>query len=178
MNLDKLKFPIGEFNKPNEITDFHITEWLEVIKEFPNKLDDLTKNLNSEELNLIYRPGGWNIKQVVHHCADSHMNAFIRFKLTLTENSPHIKPYQEDKWAEMTDVIDQPISDSISILRGVHSRWVTVIRSMLKTDFSRLYVHSEYNREYVLDECVGLYAWHCKHHKAHIEQALRLRERF
>ena len=103
MNLEQLKYPIGHFQKPEAITAKHLTSWIETIAEFPQKIAALTENLNEEKLTKTYRPDGWTIRQLVHHCADSHMNAFIRFKLALTEEAPKIKPYFEEKWAELPD---------------------------------------------------------------------------
>ncbi len=169
-----LKFPIGEcpiINYP--VSQNHINEWVECLRSFPVLLETLTSDLNREQLKWRYRTGGWNIKQVVHHCADSHMNSIIRFKWALTENTPEIKAYYEAKWAELPDSLDLPLEASIQILKGVHAKMVYIIEnlSMQKLSETKLY-HPEHQSYLSLLEMVNMYAWHSKHHYAHIEQAL------
>jgi hypothetical protein len=142
------------------------------IEQFPSKIVTLTDDLSIEKLNWQYRTDGWNIKQVVHHCADSHMNSLIRFKLALTEETPTIKPYEEAKWAELIDGIDNDISYSLQLITAIHYKWILLLRSLNKEQLSKQFVHPESKKVYSLDEVIGLYAWHCNHHLAHIEQAL------
>src|SRR5690606_20074411 len=111
---------------------------------------------------------GWTIRQVIHHLADSHLNAFCRIKLTLTEDSPTIKPYHEADWARMDDYIKMPVSHSIDILRGLHARMVFVLKNLSATEREKFYIHPEYGRTYTLETVMALYAWHCNHHLAHI----------
>ena len=124
--LYKLRFPIGEFEKPNEISSQHIKQWISDIEALPEAIEAVTKNLSEEELNYKYRPEGWTIKQVVHHCADSHINSIIRFKLALTEDTPTIRPYFEDRFAKLNDYTEPIDSYLLSILKGVHHKaWRT-----------------------------------------------------
>ena len=171
-NLEKLKFPIGQFQKPESISQNDLDIWIATIENFPSKIKILTKNLSDEELNWIYRPKGWCIKQVVHHCADSHINSFIRFKLALTEEIPTIKPYEEQLWAELTDGNSNDISTSIQIIEGVHARWVLLLKSLDSPELKRQFFHPASQKTSSLEESIGVYAWHCDHHLAHIEQAL------
>lgn len=127
--------------------------------------------LSETTLELTYRPSGWTIRQVVHHCADSHMNAFIRFKLALTEDSPTVKPYREEFWAELPDILNLPIEPSLQILEGLHQRWATLLRSFGSREWMAGYIHPEHGKHVGLDEATGEYAWHCRHHLAHIRVA-------
>jgi DinB superfamily len=171
-NLEKLKFPIGKFHHPDSISENDLKTWIATIEEFPSKIKNLTKTLSVEELNWIYRPKGWKIKQVVHHCADSHINSFMRFKLALTENVPTIKPYEEALWAELVDGNSNDILPSLQIIVGIHARWVLLLKSLGSTALKRQFVHPENLKISSLEETIGVYAWHCNHHLAHIEQAL------
>lgn len=172
IDIEQLRFPIGEFQKPNLISKNDLDSWIATIEIFPKKIKTLTENLSIEQLNWVYRPNGWCIKQVVHHCADSHMNSFIRFKLALTEEVPTIKPYEEDKWAELTDGICDNISPSLQIIKGLHERWVLLLKSFGEEQLKRQFLHPANNKTSCLDEVIGIYAWHCEHHLAHIEQAI------
>lgn len=167
-----LRFPIGEFQKPEVITPYHITEWTKTIHDFPSKLEGLTKVLDNTAKDWIYRPDGWSIKQVVHHCADSHMNSFIRFKLSLTENTPTIRPYYEDRWAELEDGLDDNLTPSIELLKGLHQRWIKLINSLSEQDLKLEFIHPEHGSRFSLAETIGTYAWHGEHHLAHIELAI------
>jgi hypothetical protein len=171
-DLEKLKFPIGKCPKIDSVSENDLETWIKDIENFPSKIKKLTSTLSAEELNWIYRPGGWNIKQVVHHCADSHMNSFIRFKLALTEEIPTIKPYEEALWAELADGNSNDISPSLQIIEGVHARWVLLLKNFAEKELKRQFFHPANNKNSCLDETIGMYAWHCNHHLAHIEQAL------
>ncbi|GAB3650796.1 bacillithiol transferase BstA [Echinicola sediminis] len=170
--LEKLKYPIGTFRKPEQIDESHLNAWIESISSFPQRVKVLTDGLTTEQLNWRYRPEGWSIKQVVHHCGDSHMNSIIRFKLALTEDNPSIKPYFEDRWAKLIDSNDDDISHSIMLLMGLHYRWVILLRSLGKKELERTFYHPENRKESNLAETIGQYAWHCEHHLAHIKQAV------
>lgn len=167
----KLRFPIGEFEKPEHITQQHLKNWITTLEKFPERVINITKNLNDQELDYKYRPNGWTIRQVVHHCADSHINSIIRFKLTITENRPTIRPYFEDRFAKLIDYEDT-IEAPISILKGVHNKLGTLLKSFNEEDLKREFIHPEYGKVYSLKETIGVYAWHCNHHFAHIEQAI------
>lgn len=175
---EKLRFPIGKFTIPELISESDTQQWISEIESFSNRIYNLTRSLSVEQLNWNYRPNGWTIKQVIHHCADSHMNSFIRFKLALTEEIPTIKPYEESKWAELIDGVDNDISASLKIIEGVHYRWTLLLKSFSNDDFSRQFIHPESKKIFRLDEATGLYAWHCNHHLAHIHQAINHKGQF
>ncbi len=166
-----LRYPIGKFKKPKNITQEHIKEWIDVIKNFPKKLSNEVCNLTKLELEKQYRPNGWTIRQVVHHCADSHMNSLIRFKLALTEAQPTIKPYFENLWAALSDSKDYPIESSLKILEGLHDRWTNLIKNLNECDLEKGFLHPETNETISLKTNIGIYAWHCEHHLAHIINA-------
>lgn len=178
MTLENLKFPIGKFEIQEKITPEILNHWIAEIQQLPNDLINIVQNLSKKELKLIYRPNGWNIKQVVHHLADSHANALIRFKLALTEENPTIKPYAEDLWAELVDGIDDDISYSLLILKGVHHKWHLLLVNIDEIHWERSYFHPESKKTVTLEEMIGLYAWHGKHHVAHIQQALEYKGEF
>lgn len=177
-DLEKLKFPIGKFQRPDPISENDLKTWIATIENFPSKIKQLTQNLSVEELNWIYRPKGWSIKQVVHHCADSHMNSFIRFKLALTENVPDIKPYEEQLWAELVDGNSDDILPSLQIIEGVHARWELLLKSFGEKELKKQFFHPGNMKIVSLEENIGVYAWHCSHHLAHIEQALSHKDQF
>lgn len=177
-DLNQLKYPIGKFIKPATISQNQILEWIETIEALPEILSDLTKDLSVEQLNWRYRPEGWTIKQVAHHYADSHMNSMIRFKWTLTEDTPTIKAYHEDRWAKLKDDNDNDLSHTLSLLKGLHAKLGILLRSLSKNDLKREFIHPEQGRRISLEETIGIYAWHSKHHVAHIKQALKYKGRF
>ncbi len=176
--LERLRYPIGKFYKPDTIDSNQIKTWISNIENFPESVDKLVTNLSIEVLNYPYRPDGWNIKQVVHHCADSHMNAFIRFKLALTEDSPTIRPYFEDRWATLIDGNDNSISDSLILIKSLHAKWTKLLRHLTKEDLKRAYIHPGHGKRFPLEEALGMYAWHCNHHSTHISQALAFKNNF
>jgi hypothetical protein len=178
MDIDQLKFPIGKYKVPQEITSSHIEEWISTIEQLPEKLKNLVGKLSDDELDYQYRSEGWRVKQVVHHLADSHMNSFMRFKLIMTEDNPTIRPYQEADWAKTADANKDEIADSMNILEGLHNRWIILLKSLKPNDLERTYFHPEYQKQFTLQWMMGLYSWHCTHHLAHIEQALKLKGDF
>jgi hypothetical protein len=178
IDLEKLRFPVGEFQKPESISQNDLDSWIATIENFPQKIKALTENLSIEQLNWVYRPKGWCIKQVVHHCADSHINSFVRFKLALTEDIPVIKPYEEQLWAELADGTSDDISTSIKIIEGVHARWVLLLKSFGEKELKRQFIHPANKKTSSLDEVIGVYAWHCEHHLAHIKQAILFKGEF
>lgn len=173
MDLETLKYPIGKYTPPEPISDEQIKIWIGEIETLPKRLSDLVSTLNEEQLNTPYRPGGWTGKQVIHHLADSHMNAFIRFHLALTETNPTIKPYLENKWAELPYLKEVPIDISLSIITNVHARLIYLLKSLTTIDLEKTYVHPEYNKTFKLREVVGLYAWHGNHHLGHIKSIIK-----
>ncbi len=174
MNLETLKFPIGHYQNLEHYNPEVIKSQISVIQNFPAEIEKLTQKLSIQELQLTYRPDGWTIKQVVHHCADSHMNSFIRFKLALTEENPTIKPYREDLWANLIDGNDDDIRYSLKIIYAVHYKWVLLLQTLEEQDLQRTFYHPENKQTTKLFNALGFYAWHCKHHLKHIEIALNL----
>ena len=169
--MDELRFPIGKYISRKNVSNDVFQSWIKTIDSFYNTLKGTVHELTEDQLEFTYRPASWNIKQLVHHLADSHMNAYMRFKLALTEEKPVIKPYSEANWAKLSDY-KGPIDTSLKIIEGVHYRWVELLNSMTEKDFKRTYIHPEFNREFDLMEVVCQYDWHCRHHLAHIKLAL------
>jgi DinB superfamily len=169
-DLEILRFPIGRFKRPDFISIELIRQWVSDIESFPSRLIKEVVGLSDAQLDTPYREKGWTIRQVVHHCADSHMNSLIRFKLTLTEDKPVVKPYWEDRWAELVDSKMMPIAPSLQMLEGIHARWIVLLKSLSEKDYSKSFIHPEHGKEFRVDENIGVYAWHCNHHLAHITQ--------
>ncbi len=162
------RFPIGRFQFPDESTAHQRTGWIADIERLPGLLQDALDALPPDQIDTPYRPGGWTVRQVVHHVADSHMNAFMRFKLALTEDEPTIKPYHQERWAETADSLNVHPAVSLSLIRALHQRWAALLRSMKPEDFGRTFRHPEQGRLLTLDQTLALYAWHGRHHAAHI----------
>ena len=173
MNMDALKYPIGNYKVPETYSSEVINGWINTIAEFPETISSLTKSLTSEQLSWHYRPHGWTIRQVVHHCADSHLNSFIRFKWSLTEDSPVIKAYFEDRWAELPDANNDNIQDSLMLLQGLHARWTRLLRNLSMEQLASTFTHPESGKRISLKQNISLYAWHCEHHLVHIRQAIQ-----
>lgn len=169
---DDLRFPIGKFDENIEITPEKRRQLIQTIAELPDKVKLATSNLTEDQLDTPYRPEGWTVRQTVHHIADSHLNAFSRFKLALTEDTPTIRPYFEDRWAELADS-RMPIDVSIKIIEGIHARWSNLLQSMTDEDFAKKLNHPD-SGLWTLEKMLALYGWHCRHHTAHITN---LRER-
>lgn len=168
LDLEKLKYPIGKFITPKTYSSDYILAKIEEIESLPERLKKETGDLNNDQLNTPYRPGGWTVRQVIHHCAESHMNCFIRIKWTLTENNPVIKPYDENLWSALPDNLHMPIESSLTLLEGLHARLAFLMKSLSKTELEKSFIHPENNSEYKIKEIIGLYAWHGNHHLAHI----------
>ncbi len=166
--LEKLKYPIGRHHFAGRLTAGELALCLEHIETLPQRVAVAISTLSNGQLDTPYRPEGWTVRQVVHHFADSHMNAFIRFKMALTENKPVIKPYEEAAWAAMPDSQQLPAQLSLGLLAALHQRWVFVLKHLSPADLQRSYFHPESKKEYTLEEAVSLYAWHGNHHLAHI----------
>lgn len=164
------RYPIGEFDCSDNITPEEVADWIDEIREFPSRLVEVVSNLTDVELNKTYRVNGWTIRQVVHHIADSHMNAFIRFKLALTEDNPTIKPYDQDEWAKSADC-KLPIEASLSIIESLHERWSYLLQSLSEEQLNRTFHHPDSGLVRV-ERNIGIYAWHGNHHLAHIKNAL------
>ena len=170
---DPIRFPIGPFQAVETLDTERRHELIDSLARFPARLRDAAGDLADAHLDTRYRDGGWTVRQVVHHVPDSHMNALIRFKLALTEDSPTIKTYDEKAWANLADAATTPIDVSLALLDALHDRWVRVLRAMTADDFRRPLRHPEWG-DVDLRMMLRLYAWHGRHHIAHI---VRLRER-
>jgi uncharacterized damage-inducible protein DinB len=171
--MSDLRYPIGDFNWEEKSTPSR-QELIEKIATLPQRLRDSVQGLSEVQLATPYRPDGWTVRQVVHHVADSHMNAYIRFRLGLTEDAPTIKPYDEAAWAELSDAKTAALEVSLSLLDKIHERWTRLMRTLPEESFARTFVHPD-NGAMTLDTQIRLYDWHGSHHVAHIE-ALRKRE--
>jgi len=162
-----LRYPIGKFRYEGEMTEEARRRAIEEIAETPARLRAAVKGLTPPQLDTPYRPEGWTVRQVVHHLPDSHMNAYIRFKLALTEHEPTIKPYEQERWAQLEDTPKTPVEVSLALLDNLHERWVVLLRSFGPADFARTFRHPELG-VVTLDKQLALYAWHGRHHVAHI----------
>ncbi|WP_338556292.1 YfiT family bacillithiol transferase [Paenibacillus sp. KS-LC4] len=172
--MDDLRFPIGLFEQEGEISQQQLDRWFADIESAPARLRAAVIDLSEEQLDTVYRPDGWTVRQVVHHLADSHMNAYTRYKLALTEEMPTIRPYYEERWAELSDGRTGPIELSLALLDALHGRWLLLLRSLSREQLERAFIHPESGNTIRLDWNAGNYAWHGNHHIAHIT---RLRER-
>jgi hypothetical protein len=166
-SMEQLQYPVGKFTLPAEVSGDEIKRAMERISIFPSQILEVVRKLSPAQLDTSYRPGGWTARQVVHHCADSHMNAFIRFKLALTEDAPVIKPYAEAAWAEQADYKSGP-EISLILLGSVHKRWIALMESMSESDWDKTFIHPQYNRVQKLKQTAMLYAWHGEHHLGHV----------
>tara|TARA_R110000787_G_scaffold129264_1_gene241063 strand:+ start:7599 stop:8132 length:534 start_codon:yes stop_codon:yes gene_type:complete len=174
-NLENLKHPIGKVNFPINITKKYISEWIQTLEEFPSQVETELLGHQAKDLEYCYRPNGWNIKQVINHCIDSHINSMVRFKLALTENNPTIKLYEEAKWAELPDSKSYNINESLVLLKSLHKRWVFLLKEMVEDDFKRTFIHPDGNEIISLETNLCIYDWHCKHHLQHIINAKKHR---
>lgn len=169
---EDLSYPIGKFDKNREVTPDLRREFVQAIAELPEMMARAVEGLNDERLDTEYRPGGWTVRQTVHHVADSHLNSICRFKLAVTEDKPTIRPYAEDLWAKLADS-KMPLDVSLKIIEGIHARWIVLLESFADADFKRELIHPD-SGVWTVEEFLHLYAWHSRHHTAHIT---RLRER-
>jgi uncharacterized damage-inducible protein DinB len=164
-NLDSLRFPVGKHELPAVITPEMIQTWIDYLVAFPTLFKEAVEALSEEKLDAPYRPEGWSRRQVVHHVVDSHMNAYIRTKLALTEDFPTIKPYAEAEWAKLPDSA-LSVDVSLQLLTGLHLRWVTILKQI--TNWDQGYIHPQYQQRTRLDAMLSLYYWHSRHHLGHI----------
>jgi uncharacterized damage-inducible protein DinB len=171
--MEDLRFPVGRFDPKPQVPQERRAALIDEIARAPDNLRRAVTGLSDEQLDTPYREGGWTVRQVVHHVPDSHMNAYVRFKLALTEDEPTIRPYNEKRWAELADTTRTPVDVSLALLDSLHERWVTLLRAMTAEDFDRKLEHPEHGM-LTLAWMLRLYEWHGRHHVAHVTS---LRER-
>jgi hypothetical protein len=164
---DSLRYPVGPFDMESKPTEAERSQLINQIAETPSLLRAAVRGLSDEQLDTPYRPDGWTVRQVVHHVPDSHLNSYVRFKLALTEEEPTIRPYMEDRWAGLEDSRITPPEVSLSLLEALHERWVILLRSLSTQDFERTFRHPDLG-PVSLNKNLALYAWHGRHHIAHI----------
>jgi uncharacterized damage-inducible protein DinB len=165
---EKLQYPIGRFTFNPIFSEEELSKHINSIGGLPTRLSQALNGMDAGHWDTPYRPGGWTVRQVVHHLADSHINSYIRFRLALTEQKPIIKPYLEEQWAELPDVAALPPGVSVQLLEALHTRWVSLMEAMEASDWKKTVIHPERQREITLWEMVALYAWHGEHHLAHV----------
>jgi hypothetical protein len=168
--LEKLRYPIGKFTAPETYSKTYLTDKIAEIESFPERLKKEVMHLSEEQLDTPYRENGWTIRQVIHHCADSHMNCYIRIKWALTEDQPVIKYYYEDRWSELYDNLTMPVEPSLSLLDGLHFRLGYIMKNLSETDLEKSFIHPEHKAVFQLKEIIASYAWHGNHHLAHITE--------
>lgn len=171
--MDELRYPVGKFHFPASVSAAELARFLDQIDETPARMRAAVSGLSDAQIDTPYRPGGWTVRQVVHHVPDSHMNSYVRFRLAVTEDSPTIKPYEEARWAELADARSMPVEPSLALLESLHARWMPLLRSLSPSDWKRTFRHPELGLV-SLENNAALYAWHGRHHVAHITS---LRER-
>lgn len=168
MSDEQLRYPVGKFQPQDSYTAEEITNFIHAIEAAPQKISDVFSKLSQKQLDTPYREGGWTARQVLHHLADSHMHAYIRFKWTLTENSPTIKAYNEKLWAETYEIAQDPAL-SVNLLKSLHTKWITLLRSLTSSDLEKYFVHPETGKQIRLDRLMATYAWHGEHHLGHLK---------
>jgi len=173
MDTPDLRYPVGEFRFPKSVSPQELALFIDEIAETPERMRAAITGLSEPQLDTPYRPGGWTVRQLAHHVPDSHINSYVRFRLALTEDEPVIKPYEEARWAELPDARTAPVEMSLALLENLHARWVPLLRSLSDAEWKRTFRHPELGLV-SLENNAALYAWHGRHHVAHIT---RLRER-
>ncbi len=171
-HMEQLRYPIGKYVAPKPITNEHLNEWIGILEELPNRLEQAVSNLSEAQLETPFRPEGWTVRQLVHHISDSHHHSYIRFKWGLTEDNPLIKPYLEKEWSKLFDASSAPIQMSLDHLKAVHAKLVYLLKSLTEEQLQRTFRHPEGNTETTLAENIGRYAWHGSHHFAHIQNLI------
>ena len=165
---DSLRYPIGPFTAPDHVSEDERQQYIEEIAHLPQQIAQAVDTLIDAQLDTPYRDEGWTVRQLVHHLPDSHLNAYTRFRLALTEDNPTIQPYREDRWAELSDARKARIEPSLQLLESLHQRWVMLLQSLTDEDFARTYAHPDQDQPVRLDTALANYAWHGRHHLAHI----------
>lgn len=172
--LENLRYPVGRLpRRPTPLDAHERASFLDVIEKAPARFRSLVADLTDAQLDTPYRSGGWTIRQVVHHVPDSHLNAYIRMKLAVTEDKPAIKTYEEQLWAELPEAKTGPVEMSLALLEALHTRWIAFLRALPEAELRKTFTHPEWG-QVAVEESIAMYAWHCRHHSAHIENALAL----
>ncbi|MBT8299102.1 MAG: bacillithiol transferase BstA [Maribacter sp.] len=175
IDIKKLQYPIGHFSYPAHVTKEVVSKWIHILEELPAILENLVKHLSDEQLETPYRPGGWTVRQLVHHIADSHHHSYTRFKWALTEEEPVIKAYEEKAWSSLFDAKTAPIEISLAYLKALHAKMVFLLRGLSSGELEKSYIHPDGNTRVTVKENIGRYAWHSQHHCAHIQGLLKRR---
>ncbi|MEK4048688.1 YfiT family bacillithiol transferase [Bacillus sp. FSL K6-2839] len=170
--MTSLQYPIGLYEPVEEKTKEQLEAWIDQLAAIPQEYEAVTYQLTDGQLDTPYRPGGWTVRQLIHHVADSHLNAYLRFKLALTEETPNIRPYDQAGFAELPDS-KAPISLSLPLISSLHRRWVTLLRGMSEEDFNAFYYHPADQQTVSLYDATGMYVWHSRHHLAHITELIK-----
>lgn len=174
MSDEHVRYPVGKFQPKESYTAEERLKFITAIEAAPEKIREAFKKLSSKQLDTPYREGGWTARQVLHHLADSHMHAYIRFKWTLTENNPTIKAYNEKLWAETYEIAQDPAL-SVNLLKALHTKWITLLRALKPSDYEKYFVHPETGKQVRLDRLTATYAWHGEHHLGHLKIILDLK---
>ncbi len=168
MSDEHLRYPVGKFQPKESYSSEEIEKFITAIEAAPEKISEVFKKLSPKQLDTPYRDGGWTARQVLHHLADSHMHAYIRFKWTLTEDSPTIKAYDEKRWAETYEIAQDPVL-SVNLLKALHAKWITLLSALKPSDYAKYFVHPETGKHVRLDRLAATYAWHGEHHLGHLK---------
>ncbi|MBD0779111.1 putative metal-dependent hydrolase [Maribacter sp. ANRC-HE7] len=171
--LEMLRYPLGHFEYSPKVSQDTVDGWIQVLEELPGILENLVTPLTKVQLETPYRPGGWTVRQLVHHIADSHHHSYTRFKWALTEDEPMIKAYGEKSWSKLFDARSAPIALSISYLKALHAKMVFLLKGLSKEDYEKCYIHPDDHSEVSVKENIAKYAWHSQHHCAHIQGLLK-----
>ena len=166
--MENLRYPIGHFQMPDNFSKENINYWIKDIQDAPAQYRALVAGWTDEQLDTPYRPEGWTVRQLIHHVADSHMNSYIRFKWTLTEYEPTIKAYDEKLWADLPEAKTAPVAISLGLMESLHARWCMMLKNLSTEELKKIFIHPESGKSISLNTMVALYAWHSKHHIAHI----------
>lgn len=172
-NLEEFRYPIGHFNCPEKISASQITEWIVILETFPEHLETLVSTLSNDQLETPYRTGGWTVRQVIHHIADSHHHSYTRFKWALSEENPVIKAYEEKAWSSLLDARTAPITISLHYIKALHEKLVFCLKGLTEEQYALCYVHPVDNKKVSVAENIGKYAWHGNHHLAHIQNLIQ-----
>ncbi|MDM5291763.1 putative metal-dependent hydrolase [Peribacillus simplex] len=164
------RYPIGQFDCPNEVQEKDIQMWIKEMTTLPSRLNELIVSLDESKLTKTYRENSWNVRQLIHHIIDSHLNGYMRMKLALTEENPVVKTYEESEWAKLIDY-ELPIKVSLQLLESLHERWTYLLKNLTDTQLQRTYQYPDGSKMRI-EQSIALYAWHGNHHLAHIQQAL------